>query len=296
MRFLVLGSTGMAGHMISSYLLERGHEVAGTFRREAPVLGVLRRMGMRAVALDVADPRVLPGCVDADAYEVIVNCIGILNNACDANPALAVRLNSLLPHRLEALSSGTSCRVIHISTDCVFAGDSGPYSEDSEPDGASLYDLSKAAGELRNPKDLTLRQSVVGPDPDRHGIGLLNWFMLQEGPVHGYARAMWTGLTTLELARAVEACAEAGTSGLVNMVPWKNISKFDLLRLFNRELRGGTVQIEPSDEVALDKTLIRGAKVEGFVPKDYPEQVSDLSRWMRAHRLLYPHYSSSLVE
>lgn len=290
MRFLVLGATGMAGHLVCAYLLEKGHDVTGTFRREVPVLEKLRSMGLNAAPLDATDPAQISGAVDANSYEVVVNCIGLLNRSCDKQPALAVRLNSLLPHRLEAITAGSNCRVIQISTDCVFAGNTGPYFVRSEPDGPSLYDLTKAAGEINNGKDLTLRQSIVGPDPDPAGIGLLNWFMAQSGPINGYTHAMWTGLTTLELARAVEACAGAGAVGLLNMVPPENISKYDLLRLFNRELRGGVIEINASNEVMIDKTLVQGDGLTWFAPAPYEQQVADLGRWMRSHSEFYPQY------
>ena len=122
------------------------------------------------------------------------------------------------------------------------------------------------------------------------GIGLLNWFMRQPGPVKGYTGAIWTGLTTLELAKAMEheACEEE--SGLVNMVPEVSTSKYDLLQLFNHELRGGAVEIEPDAGLQLDKTLVRTNFGPTYVPKPYPEQVHEMAEWVRAHRDLYPHY------
>lgn len=294
MRFLVLGCTGMAGHMISAYLLENGHEVTGTYRKQSPVLSALADMGLNLLKLDVSVPGAIFKTVPADQFDVIVNCIGLLNKACDAKPALAVRLNSLLPHLLEAATANTNCKIIHLSTDCVFAGNTGPYSEDSEPDGQSIYDLTKAAGELRNQKDVTLRQSIVGPDPDQKGIGLLNWFMGQGGIIQGYSGAMWTGLTTFELARAVEECASETVSGLVNMVPSANISKYNLLRLFNHYLRSDAVTIEKNDAVAVDKTLVRNNQAFSFQPKGYEDQISDLSLWIRSHASLYPHYAANL--
>ena len=122
------------------------------------------------------------------------------------------------------------------------------------------------------------------------GIGLLNWFMQQPGPVKGYTGAIWTGLTTLELAKAMEYEAGEDAAGLVNMVPEGSISKYDLLRLFNRELRGGSVEIVPDAGLQLDKTLVRTNFEPTYRPKPYPEQVREMAEWVRSHRDLYPHY------
>ena len=170
------------------------------------------------------------------------------------------------------------------------AGNTGPYTEGSVPDGQSAYDRTKAAGELNDGKNLTFRNSIVGPDMSPTGIGLLNWFMQQPGPVKGYTGAIWTGLTTLELAKAMEREAGEDAAGLVNMVPEGSISKYDLLKLFNRELRGGSVEIVPDTGLQLDKTLVRANFEPTYRPKPYPEQVREMADWVRAHRNLYSHY------
>lgn len=284
MRFLVLGATGMAGHVMSLYLSERGHDVIGFSRRPAAFLD-------RFVTGDAFDVCSVGATVDSVRPDIIVNCIGLLNRACDEHPDQAIYLNAYLPHRLEALTAGTNVRVFHLSTDCVFLGNTGPYCEDSAPDGATLYERSKALGEIGNGKDLTLRQSIVGPDIDPVGIGLLNWFMAQEGRVEGYVGAIWTGLTTLELAKAVEQCSLDGSTGLVNMVPDTAVSKFDLLRLFNTYFRADSLDIVPNDVLRLDKTLVRTNFVPTFRPAPYSRQVAELAAWVQAHRDLYPHYA-----
>lgn len=283
MRFLVLGCSGMAGHTISIYLRERGHRVTGLSRRGVPFLG-------EQVVGDVRDEALLAEALSEGDFDVAVNCVGVLNQFAEHNPAGATYLNGEFPHALARLTEGTQTRVFHMSTDCVFAGNTGPYTEDSVPDGETIYDRTKAAGELRDGKNLTFRCSIVGPDTDPGGIGLLNWFMAQEGLVRGYENAIWTGLTTLELAKAMERAATEEVSGLVNMVPPENISKLDLLRLFNQELRGGTVEIVPDGSVRLDKTLVRTNFDSSFRPAGYAEQVAEMAGWVRAHRGLYPHY------
>lgn len=283
MRFLVLGASGMAGHTIALYLRERGHGVVGLSRREVPFLD-------EQVEGDARDEALLERTLASGGFDVVVNCVGVLNQFAERDPEGAAYLNGELPHTLARLTEGFPTRVFHMSTDCVFAGNTGPYTEESVPDGTTVYDRTKAAGELRDRKNLTFRNSIVGPDTDPRGIGLLNWFMAQEGPVRGYSRAIWTGLTTLELAKAMERAAAEDAAGLVNMVPPAAISKLDLLRLFNKHLRGGSVEIVPDGSVSLDKTLKRTNFECSFRPRGYPEQVAEMAEWVRAHRSLYPHY------
>ena len=281
MRFLVLGASGMAGHLISLYLKERGHDVTGFARHDLPFLD-------SQVNGDVTNEALLRSVV-RDGYDVVVNCVGVLNKAAEANPD-AAWLNGELPHTLADMTADLPTRVFHMSTDCVFAGNTGPYTEASAPDGITAYDRTKAAGELDDGKNLTFRNSIVGPDVNPSGIGLLNWFMRQSGPVKGFTGAIWTGLTTLELAKAMEHEAAEDVHGLVNMVPEGSINKYDLLRLFNKELRGGSVEIVPDAGLRLDKTLVRTNFVPTYRPKPYPEQVREMAGWMRVHRELYPHY------
>lgn len=283
MRFLVLGASGMAGHTVSLYLSERGHDVVGFSRRGVPFL-------REQVVGDARDEGLLRGAIEEGGFDVVVNCVGVLNDFAERDPEGAAYLNGELPHVLARIAEGAGARVFHMSTDCVFAGNTGPYTEGSAPDGGTVYDRTKAAGELRDGRNLTFRCSIVGPDTDPAGIGLLNWFMAQEGSVRGYTGAIWTGLTTLELAKAMESAAAEGASGLVNMVPPASISKFDLLGLFNRELRGGSVEIVPDGSVRLDKTLVRTDFGCSFRPKGYAEQVAEMAGWVRAHSGMYPHY------
>ncbi|MDN0069454.1 SDR family oxidoreductase [Collinsella ihumii] len=284
MRFLVLGASGMAGHAISIYLKERGHRVVGFSRKGVPFL-------KEQVVGDARDEGLLADAIGEGEFDVVINCVGMLNQFAERDPEGAAYLNGELPHVLARICEGAHARVFHMSTDCVFAGNTGPYTEGSIPDGETVYDRTKAAGELRDGRNLTIRCSIVGPDMHPDGIGLLNWFMAQEGPVRGYTGAIWTGLTTLELAKAMECAALEGARGLVNMVPPGSISKHDLLQLFDRQLRGGRVEIVPDDSVRLDKTLVRTDFGCSFRPKGYAGQVAEMAAWIRAHAELYPHYT-----
>ena len=146
-------------------------------------------------------------------------------------------------------------------------------------------------GEINDSKNLTLRNSIVGPDIKQKGIGLLNWFMQQHGEVNGFTGAMWTGQTTLQLAKTMEAAAMNKVSGLINMVPSSNISKYELLKLFNHYLRNDELTINPIEGVVADKTLIRTNHEFKYLIPDYDTMISEMAEWMKAHKELYPHYN-----
>ncbi len=282
MKFLVFGCNGMAGHLVSVYLQEQGHEVVGFARSQSSLV--------KTVIGDALDPKAVKLAIETDSFEVIVNCIGLLNQFAEDNKAQAVYLNSFFPHYLAQLTKNTSTQVIHISTDCVFSGKRGQYTEDDLRDGTTFYDRSKALGELEDDKNVTLRQSIIGPDIKASGIGLLNWFMQQEGPLNGFTGALWTGLTTLQLAKVIEEAAKVKAHGLHNIVPDHYISKYDLLGLFNKYMRKGSVSIVPVDRMAANKSLKRTKFDFATQIPDYEQMIAELADWMRAHKNLYPHY------
>ena len=282
MKALVLGCTGMAGHMIALYLKEAGHDVTGFARSEPTVVPCI--LG------DAEDIEAIGNAVVNGRYDCVINCIGVLNKAAELDKDRAVLLNSYLPHYLARITEGTPTRVIHLSTDCVFSGGRGNYTETDPRDGETFYARSKALGELEDSRSLTIRTSIVGPDMRAEGLGLLNWFMGQQGAVMGYTNVLWTGQTTLQLAKTIEAACDQGLAGLHNLVPPRPISKHGLLTLFNEYLRGGEVRIVPDGEAVSDKSLVRGEDAFAYQIPDYPVMLAELAAWMRAHRELYPHY------
>ena len=283
MKFLILGCNGMAGHTISLYLKEQGYEVDGFAREESRFV--------RTLVGDVRELKTVRKVIEDGQYDAAVNCIGLLNKFAENNHEAAVFLNSYFPQFLAGITAHTSTQIIHISTDCVFSGSRGGYTETDLPDGELFYDRSKALGELANKKDITFRNSIVGPDLKKDGIGLVNWFMQQKGRVKGYKNAMWTGQTTLQLAKTIENAAIQHVHGLYNMVPEKCISKYDMLILFNQYLRKEPIEITPEENFRIDKSLKR-TNFERFSYKipGYEKQVRELGEWMRKHREQYPHY------
>jgi len=282
MKFLVLGATGMAGHTISLYLHEKEHDVTAFSTSPFPFCKNINR--------DAMDKAFVISMLQEASYDVVINCIGILNEACDKEPSRAVYLNSYLPHLIADTLKDTNTKLIHMSTDCVFSGKSGPYSEKSFRDGETFYDRTKALGEVEDDKNLTFRNSIIGPDMKENGIGLFNWFMKQNGTINGYTKAIWTGVTTLTLAKAMERAAIEGLTGIYNLVNNKSISKFDLLKLFNQHMKADAVSILPNDSVNIDKSLVNNRKDFSFEVPDYEQMVIEMKEWIDAHKKLYPHY------
>lgn len=284
MKILVLGCNGMAGHLISLYFQEKGHQVVGFARQKSELLH-------ETIIGDASDMALIKQVVTEGQYDAVINCIGLLNQFAENNKAMAVLLNGYLPHFLVELTKDTKTRILHMSTDCVFAGNDGPYYEDTLPNGASFYDRSKAMGEFNNDKDLTFRNSIVGPDIKASGIGLFNWFMKQTEPIGGFTGAIWTGVTTYTLAKAMEAALNENLTGLYNLVNNASINKFDLCSLFNKYFRNSELVINPNDKLQLDKTLKCTRTDFSFQVPSYEQQIKEMREWVDAHPSLYPHYN-----
>ena len=283
MKFLVLGCNGMAGHTISLYLKEKGHEVIGFDRTKSQYID--------SFSGDARDTEYLRKNILSGNYDSIINCIGILNQYAEQNKALATFLNSYFPHFLVETTLDTNTQVIHMSTDCVFPGKRGEYTEADFRDGETFYDGSRALGEIDDNKNITLRNSIVGPDINPQGIGLLNWFLQQDGVINGYTKAMWTGQTTLQLAKTMEAAAISKAHGLYNTVPDHSVSKFVLLKLFNHYLKQDALVINPVEGINLDKSLKRTRFDFNYIIPDYETMIAEMAQWILAHREMYPHYN-----
>ena len=269
----------MAGHLITTYLRERGHEVYGLSRRKIfPHVDII---------LDVTNRTELAKIIRGGNFTCVVNCVGILNRAAEDNKTLAIRLNSELPHFLAEMTAPLSTKIIQLGTDCIFSGKRGGYREDDFPDGKTFYDRTKALGELVDEKNITFRNSIIGGDLERDGIGLLNWFLQQSGEVNGYTKSVWSGVTTLFLAQMIERAAIENLHGLYQLTNNTPITKHDLLKLFAKVFRK-EIKISPVEGIAADKTLIN-TKTFGLAPP-YEKMLLDLRDWMIRHENFYPHY------
>ncbi len=274
----------MAGHQISLFLQEQGHDVTGFALEKSKLLN-------KSIAGDATDFPNLKEIIQIGKYDTVINCIGVLNQFAENNHALAVILNSYLPHFIVQAANEVGTQVIHMSTDCVFSGARGQYTEDDFPDGTTFYDRSKALGELNDDKNITLRNSIVGPDINQKGIGLLNWFMQKEGAINGFTGAIWTSQTTLQLANTMEVAALERAAGLYNTVPKESITKYDLLNLFNKYFRDNRLRVHPVEGVTANKSLKRTRYDFSYEIPDYEQMVAEAAKWTLDHKNLYPHYN-----
>lgn len=283
LKYLVLGATGMAGHTIALYLLEKGHEVI-TYSRSPFSYG-------HNINGDLTDYAFLQSLLLDLDFDIVINCIGVLNADCEKTPSNAVYMNSYLPHAIvEILKEDEQKKLVHMSTDCVFSGKTAPYHEKSFRDGETFYDRTKALGEIENNRHLTFRNSIIGPDMKENGIGLFNWFMKQKGPIQGFTEAIWTGVTTLTLAKAIEKVGVEGLSGIYNLVNKESINKYDLLMLFNKHFKTEKITILPDSKVKLDKTLINKRMDFDFEVPSYEDMILEMKDWITSHSILYSHY------
>ena len=272
----------MAGHVISLYLIEKGYDVTGFTRR--PISYCKNIVG------DALNPNDIKKSIENEQFDYIVNAIGILNQFAEKDKATAVYLNSYLPHFIADHIKNTKCRIIQISTDCVFSGENAPYYEDSFPNGNSFYDRTKALGEIVDERNITFRNSIIGPDIDKEGIGLFNWFMKQKDRLHGYTHAIWTGVTTITLAKAIEATMRTQLTGLYHLVNNESINKYDLLCLFNHYFRNDTLNIIMDDKLQINKSLRNTRNDFDFIVPSYRHQIEEMKDWCDNHKELYPHY------
>ena len=276
MKVLILGSTGMLGHVVKKYLESLNYQVLATTRRIKnefyfnPIENIYK----------------LEEIIKHNNPEVIINCIGVLNKAAEDEKHNAILINSYLPHYIDDLSKKYNFKFIHISTDCVFEGTKGNYTEESTKDAQSFYGKTKALGEIENSKNITLRTSIIGPDHNADGIGLFNWFMKQTGEINGFSKVIWTGVTTIELAKQIELVIKSNLSGLYHVINGDKINKYELLRLFNKYFNKDII-INKEEEYKCDKSLITTKNDYIFNIPSYEEMIKEMYLWIEKNKDLY---------
>lgn len=277
MKVLVLGVSGMLGNAVFRVLGgSPGIEVAGTARSAAVARRLPEALRDRIVTgIDVENFDSLARAFAATRPDAVINCIGLVKQLEQADDALAaIPINSLLPHRLARLCEVAGARLVHVSTDCVFAGTRGMYTEDDPADAQDLYGRSKHLGEVRYSHSITLRTSIIGHELGS-AHGLVGWFLSQQGQVRGFTRARFSGLPTVELATVIRdrVLPDAGLSGLYHVAA-APIAKYDLLRLVAAQY-GKAIEIRPDESVVIDRSLdgSRFARATGYLAPPWDELV-----------------------
>ncbi|MGB7539002.1 MAG: SDR family oxidoreductase [Anaerolineales bacterium] len=255
MRVLVFGGNGMLGHQLCR-ILDGRMEVWATFRDEPDRFDFLpapRRIGN----VTVEDTARVGEVLDSVQPAAVINAVGIVKQRDEAKQAVpSIRVNALFPHQLADLCAGRGIRVLQISTDCVFSGLRGAYTEDDVPDPVDLYGRSKLLGELNRPGCLTLRTSIIGWQLNTYS-SLLSWFALQRGKrIQGYRKAVYSGVSTSVLAALIGDIIEnqADLQGLYHVAS-KPITKYDLLIRLRDALGWKAVSIEPDETFSCDRSL-----------------------------------------
>lgn len=274
MRILVLGATGMLGYEVFRICLKRKIDAYAVVRNKNKVT---ERLGSNVAKLihtidDVKDINAIEKIVNEVKPDYLINCIGIVKqSALSEDYYESVAINSFLPHQLNKLCEKYSCLLIHISTDCVFEGKKGNYSESDLPDAGDLYGKSKHLGEVNYGNGITLRTSIIGHEITSDTHGLLDWFLAQQGKVKGFTKAIFSGFTTLELTNIIlDTIIARGLPAGLYQVAADPISKYDLLGIIAGVYQKDII-IEPFESLVIDRSLdasrfngLTGYKVPGW--------------------------------
>jgi dTDP-4-dehydrorhamnose reductase len=257
MRILVLGGEGMLGHKIVQRLASEHSETWWTVRSPKAALPLALPRSERCLdCIDVTEWPPLEAVLRRMRPDVVVNCIGVIKQRAEAhNPILSITINALLPHRIAETVAGWAGRLIHFSSDCVFSGRKGHYSEADPSDAEDLYGRTKFLGEAAGRNALTLRTSIIGRELENHQ-SLLDWFLLSgHSQVRGFTNVWWSGVTTNHLAEVVADLIHRhpSLSGLYQVSSGR-ISKHELLcRL--RDGYGFQVEVQPDEGPVNDRSL-----------------------------------------
>lgn len=277
-RTLILGASGMLG----SAVLRACHgvpdqAVLATVRNSSSLKHFSPEQQADIITnVDVLDGDGLVSLLNRTKPDTIVNCVGLIKQLSSANdPLVALPLNALFPHKLARLAALSGTRVVHVSTDCVFAGTIGNYTEQDRADATDLYGMSKYLGEVVDYENaVTLRTSIIGRELTSSN-SLVDWFLAQEGEVKGYEKAIFSGLPTCELAAVIRdvVIPARGLKGLYH-VSARAISKYELLRLIAAEYKKD-ITIVRDERLSIDRSLdsTRFSTASGYIAPDWPELI-----------------------
>lgn len=272
----------MLGHMVYLYLRNLGvYDLIDVSHHS--------KLTDKSILLDAYNKTEVEALILRERPDIVINCVGILINVANSNPGNAIYLNSYLPNQLSEILEKTGGKLIHISTDCVFSGKRGSYDEQDIRDADDIYGKSKALGEVINSRDLTLRTSIIGPELKPNGVGLFHWFMKQSLEINGYTRALWSGVTTLEMAKVINNAIELNLVGLAHVTNGEKISKFDLLLLLKEIWNRNDLTINSFNDYSVDKTLNKSRHFKYNVPS-YRKMLEEQLDWMHENNTFYKQF------
>ena len=285
-KVLILGSAGLMGHQVHNYLKDNSDFNLSN-------ISYRRKLNKETILLDaIRSEQIFFDQIRRINPNYIVNCIGVLISEAKQDSERAISLNAHLPHKLAKLANMVNAKLIHMSTDCVFSGNKkSPYLETDVKDGKDTYAKTKALGEIISENHLTIRTSVVGPEIlDGLEEGLFHWFMNQSGGIEGFSKAIWSGVTTIELAKAIKWFIDNNTTGLYHLTNGIPISKYDLLHLFKNHTNKH-IEISKVDGIDSNKSFIDTRKEINYLLPTYNQMISDMVTLIKNNRTLYGHYN-----
>jgi dTDP-4-dehydrorhamnose reductase len=277
MRVLILGANGMLGHKAYQIFSVEGFDTYGIMRQKLNTFKQFNVFNKNKIieSLDVTDHAAFSKAFSKINPNVVINAVGVVKQVCDKFEP-AITLNSLFPHKIAKLCTLHKAKLVQVSTDCVFSGSKGYYTEEDIPDANDLYGRTKLMGEVVYDRHLTIRTSIIGRELfTKHG--LVEWFLSQKGEVNGYTKAIFSGLSTAELSRAIIKLLDKGVGGLLN-VGTDKIDKYSLLNIVKNEFKRDDIVIHPHDKFVCDRSLdITKMRKLGIQTKNYREMVKEMA-------------------
>lgn len=280
-KVLILGASGMAGHVIYNYLQAQDDlQVIGTTYSNF--------LNNECILLNIFDTQEVENVLKKVNPDIVINCVGILIKESNIRPDKTIFCNAFFPHFLKKITKDINAKLIHISTDCVFSGKKGFYSESDIKDAVDIYGLSKSLGEIEDNYNLTIRTSIIGPELKKNGEGLFHWFMNQNKIINGYKSNFWSGVTTLELAKFIRWVLNHPINGLVHLTNGEPISKYDLLQKINF-IYNRRVIIKDDKDYFCNKSLVKSDRLD-YLVLSYDEMLVEQKDFMDKYREFYAHY------
>ena len=279
-KLLIIGVNGMLGNALFKYFGERTKfRTYGLLRNKKKILNFFNKFNSaKIIENDFLDIENLDQILSDVSPNIILNCIGIVKqNPLSNNPLSSIQVNSIFPHLLNKLSLKFKARLIHFSTDCVFSGLNGNYLETDFSDANDIYGRSKFLGEISNNGNITLRTSFIGNELGTNRA-LLNWFLSQKEKIKGYRNAIYSGLTTLEVAKVLDkyVIPNPDLQGLYHL-SGDNIDKYSLLSLINKVYKKD-LSIEEDFNFKIDRSLnsYKFRKETGYKPLKWEKAIQEM--------------------
>lgn len=278
-KIFLIGVAGMAGHVIYTHLDKLGYRIFSTKNKTD-----FKEIG---ITIDINNLGELRTSLEEFQPDIIINCVGVLLKGSKDSSANAIFTNAYFPHFLAEYAISNECKLIHISTDCVFSGLKGGYIESDIKDAKDVYGKSKGLGEIIDSNNLTIRTSIIGPELKKNGEGLFDWFFNQKGDINGYTNAFWSGVTTVELAKFIDYAINTDLTGLFHLTNNIRISKFELLTLIKNRFSNNVTSINAYHDYFIDKSLLNTNQLSKYTVPSYSVMLEELHLFMQENNDFY---------